>query len=447
MSSLTQYTALFRDQRALLEQGSTPLLNACRDEALAALELHGLPSRRTERYKYCNVEAALAPDYGLNLRRIPGQKSARDLYRCNVPGLGAALYFVVNDVVEPLQVHSGQPSGEAVVTSFCGADTALERLIGQYYHTAAGRAYDALTMLNTLFAQDGLLIYVPDGVRMEHPVQIVNVADSRYPLMSNRRVLVIAGRDSAATILFCDHAMGAQPSLTTQVVEVFAAENAALDLYSIEETGRKNTRFCNLYAEQQAHSRVAFTGVTLSCGLTRHLMDVRLQGIGAETVVNGAVITDGQQQADYNVLVEHAAPECSSDLLFKYVLDGESTGGYAGKVLVNNGSQQTMSTQTNANICVSPSAHAYTQPMLEIYADDVKCSHGSTVGKLDETALFYMQQRGIPEDEARLLLQHAFINDVLQRVAVEPLRDRLSHLVDLRFRGQLSKCRDCSMCR
>ncbi len=184
----------------------------------------------------------------------------------------------------------------------------------------------------------------------------------------------------------------------------------------------------------------------LTGGVTRNQLDFLLAGAGASATANGAVIADGRQRVDNNILVEHAAPQCTSDLLYKYVLDGSSIGAYAGKVLVREGAQQTASEQTNANICASSEARAYSQPMLEIYADDVKCNHGSTVGKLDEAALFYMRQRGIMEAEARLLLQHAFINDVLQRVTLEGLRDRLSHLVDLRFRGQLSRCRDCSMC-
>lgn len=162
---------------------------------------------------------------------------------------------------------------------------------------------------------------------------------------------------------------------------------------------------------------------------------------------NGAVITDETQHVDNNVLADHVAPNCTSDMLYKYVLDGRSTGAFAGKVLVRTDAQKTVSQQTNANLCASPQARVYSQPMLEIYADDVKCNHGSTIGKLDENALFYMRQRGVPEAEARLLLQHAFINDVLQRVTLEHLRDRLSHLVELRFRGELSKCRDCKMCR
>lgn len=134
-------------------------------------------------------------------------------------------------------------------------------------------------------------------------------------------------------------------------------------------------------------------------------------------------------------------------MLYKYVLDDESVGAFAGKVYVATGAQQTVSQQTNANLCASPTAHAYSQPMLEIYADDVKCNHGSTIGKLDEGALFYMRQRGIPEQEARLLLQHAFVNEVLRHVQIPLLHERLSQLVNLRFRGELNKCRGCRMCK
>ena len=205
-------------------------------------------------------------------------------------------------------------------------------------------------------------------------------------------------------------------------------------------------RFSNLYAELQKKSRVSCNGVMLTCGASRNTMDFRLMGEGASVVANGAVVADAKQRVDNNILVDHQAAGCTSDLLYKYVLDGESVGAYEGKVLVRPGAQQTASEQVNANICATPQAHAYTQPMLEIYADDVKCNHGSSIGKLDETALFYMRQRGIPEAEARILLQHAFINDVLRRVEIDHLRERLSHLVELRFRGELQKCRDCSLC-
>ncbi|MDO4930728.1 MAG: Fe-S cluster assembly protein SufD [Bacteroidales bacterium] len=446
MQSERQYLDLFRTERALFDAGSCAPLNACRKAAAEALERHGLPTTKVERYKYCDVPSAFAPDYGLNLRRVLAEENPYDTYRCGVPNLSTSLYFVINDVVPPTTACTAPLPDGVVVTSLCDAAQKMPDFIAKFYHLAAGKNYDGVTALNTMLVQDGILVYIPDGVRLKHTIQLVNISAAGGNLMSNRRILVVAGRGAEATILFCDHAFGEQHFLTTQVVEVFADEMAKIDLYSIEETSAVNTRFNNVYAEQQAGSRVSYNGIMLTCGQTRNQLDFRLLGPGAATAANGAVIADGNQRVDNNILVDHAAAGCTSDLLYKYVLDGQSVGAFAGKVLVQRDAQQTESQQTNANICASPTARAFSQPMLEIYADDVKCNHGSSIGKLDETALFYMRQRGIPEAEARLLLQHAFINDVLQRVTLEHLRDRLSHLVDLRFRGQLSKCRDCAMC-
>ena len=164
-------------------------------------------------------------------------------------------------------------------------------------------------------------------------------------------------------------------------------------------------------------------------------------------VARGVVVADGQQRVDNSLVVDHVAPSCTSDMLYKYVLDGHSVGAFAGLVLVEKGAQKSLSQQTNANICAAPTARAFSQPMLEIYADDVKCNHGSTIGKLDESALFYMRQRGIAEREARLILQQAFVGDVLRHIELERLRERLAHLVEMRFRGELSACAGCKMCR
>ena len=153
------------------------------------------------------------------------------------------------------------------------------------------------------------------------------------------------------------------------------------------------------------------------------------------------------QRVDNNTLIRHLVPHCTSDELYKYVLDDNATGAFAGLVYVKEGAQQTNSAMTNANLCMSPSSHIYTQPMLEIYADDVKCSHGSTVGQLNEQQLFYMRQRGISEQEARMLLKSAFITHVIETIPLEALRDRLHYIVDKRLRGELSKCEGCKMCK
>lgn len=447
MGSLEQYLNLATEARTLLDRGSCAIMNGRREEVFRLLREKGLPRRNNERYKYCHVEDAFAPDYGINLqRRLPAEDPYR-AYRCGVPHIGSVLGFMVNDcpVLSDPQLQS-LPEG-VTLCSIREAAMRFPEMLEAYYHRAASRQYDGVTALNTLLAQDGIFVHIPEGTVLSQPLQIVNVIASTGPVMSNRRLLVVAGRHSSASLLVCDHTSGDTPSLATQVNEIYVDEGARIELYRVEETHTRHTLFTQTYVEQQADSRFHHHSVTLTCGRSRSTTDIRLSGEGAQVAAEGAVVTDGKQQADYNLLVEHAAARCQSDLLYKYVLGGESVGAYAGKVLVQPGAQQSLSEQNNANLCTSLGAHAYSQPMLEIYNDDVKCNHGSGTGKLDETALFYMRQRGIPEAEARLLLQHAFINDVLARVTIEGLRERLSHLVEMRFRGGLSKCSDCNLCK
>jgi Fe-S cluster assembly protein SufD len=172
-----------------------------------------------------------------------------------------------------------------------------------------------------------------------------------------------------------------------------------------------------------------------------------LEGRGAEANVNGLVIGDKEQHIDNRTLVDHKTSDCNSTELYKYILDERSTGVFAGKMLIRPDAQRTNSQQTNRNLCLTNDAHMYAQPQLEIYADDVKCSHGSTVGQLDENALFYMQQRGIPADEARHLLMYAFAGEVIENIRIEALRDRLHMLVEKRLRGELNHCKRCAMCK
>lgn len=226
------------------------------------------------------------------------------------------------------------------------------------------------------------------------------------------------------------------------VLEEGAAFNATL-LFNMP-SGTHNR--LKLEVEQHKGSRFNLVDVTLKTGEAHCHLHVRLVGEGASCTLAGAVISDGDQKVEKHILVEHVAEGCTSDMLYKQVLSGRSTGLVHGKVLVQPGAQKSASEQTLANLCVSEEARALSQPMLEIYADDVKCNHGSTIGKLDEAALFYMRQRGIPEVEARLLLQHAFVNDVLERIPVQDLRERLSHLVEHRFRAELKACNACSLC-
>lgn len=243
------------------------------------------------------------------------------------------------------------------------------------------------------------------------------------------------------------HAMDDVNFLSTQVVEVFAGENAVFDLYELEETHNSTVRFNNLYVNQEAGSNVLLNGMTLHNGTTRNTTEVTLAGRGAEISLCGMAIVDQNEQVDNHTFIDHKVPDCTSNELFKYVLDDQAVGAFAGKVLVREGAQHTSSQQTNRNLCATREARMYTQPQLEIYADDVKCSHGATVGQLDENALFYMQQRGVSLKEARLLLMFAFVNEVIDHIRMDALKDRLHLLVEKRFRGELNKCQGCAICK
>ena len=364
-----------------------------------------------------------------------------------MPNLSTSLYFIVNDQFRAaLQPKENLPEG-VVVDSLAAYAQANPQFVADHYAQLAHADEDGITALNTMLAQDGLLVYVKQGVKVDRTIQVINILRSDVPLMVNRRVLIVMEEGAEAKLLFCDHAADDREFLATQVIEAYVGRNASLDLYCMEETHYKNTRVSNVYIEQQADSRVNHNVITLHNGTTRNRLDVLLKGEGAECWCNGCVIADKAQHIDNNTLIDHQVPHCTSHELYKYVLDDKSTGAFAGRVLVRHGAQKTVSEERNQNLCATKEARMYTQPMLEIYADDVKCSHGSTVGQLNDAALFYMRQRGISKKEAKLLLEFAFINEVIDQIKLEPLRDRLHYLVEKRFRGELTKCEGCKMCK
>ena len=447
MSAEKQYIELYEQSRQLISKHSSEVMNKVRDAAFERFKANGFPSRKVERYKYTDMAKLFEPDYGLNLNRLHIPVNPYDAFRCDVPNLSTCLFFVVNDAF--LNVSPKLPDGVIVgsLKELSSLHTPHSTLIEKYYAKLAGKEGDAITDLNTMLAQDGLFVYVPKGVKVDRAIQVINILRSDVDLMVNRRVLIVLEEGAEAKLLFCDHAADDRHFLATQVIEAFVGDHAKLDLYCLEETHHKNVRVSNVYIRQEANSSVNHHVMTLHNGITRNKLDLELAGEGAECRCNGCVIADKHQHVDNNTLITHLVPHCTSRELYKYVLDDEANGAFAGRVLVKPGAQKTESQMTNQNLCATKQARMYTQPMLEIYADDVKCAHGSTVGQLNDAALFYMQQRGISRKEARLLLQNAFINEVIDQLQLEPLRDRLRYLVEKRFRGELNKCEGCKLCK
>jgi len=446
MNSEIQYIDLYQQAREMIFSHASEAMNAVRDEAFERFVSAGFPSRKVERYKYTDIQKLFEPDYGVNLNRLEIPVDPYKAFRCDVPNLSTSLYFVVNDMF----YHDDKPKGHLPEGVIIGS--LKDFATTEYYNRLAGQANDAITDLNTMLAQDGLYVYVPKGVKVDRAIQVINIlkapkAGGEVSLMVNRRVLIILEANAEIKMLFCDHAADDRNFLATQVIEAYVGENASLDLYCLEETHHKNVRVSNVYIDQQANSRVNHNVITLHNGVTRNKLDLTLSGEGADCQCYGCVIADKQQHVDNNTLIVHKASHCTSHELYKYVLDDKATGAFAGRVLVEHGAQKTTSQMTNQNLTATKEARMYTQPMLEIYADDVKCAHGSTVGQLNDAALFYMRQRGISLDEAKLLLQNAFINEVIDKMQLEPLRDRLHYLVEKRFRGELNKCEGCKLCK
>ena len=459
MKSEQQYIDLYNDCRDMICDHSAEPMNAVRDKAFAAFCRKGFPSRKVERYRYTDVASLFAPDYGLNLKRLNIPVDPYKAFQCDVPNLSTLLYFMVNDAFykgedkEDRAERATLPDGivigslKELASSPSSPIPHPSSLISGHYGRLADVDDDGVTALNTMLTQDGLLVYVPRNVKMDKAVQVINILRSDVDLMVNRRVLIVMEEGSEAKLLFCDHADDDCRFLTTQVIEVYVGRNAHLELYCLEETHAKNVRVSNVYIRQEAGSHVSHNIVTLHNGITRNRLDVQFAGEGAECRLGGCAIADKEQHVDNNTLITHHAPHCTSQEIYKYVLDEKAVGAFAGRVLVEHGAQQTVSEMRNQNICAAREARMLTQPMLEIYADDVKCSHGSTVGQLNEAALFYMRQRGISEREARLLLEQAFVGEVIDQIALTPLRDRLRYLVEKRFRGELNKCEGCKLCK
>ncbi len=442
-----QYIELYEQAREMICQHAAEPMNAVRDRAFEDFRRQGFPTKKTENYRYTDIPALFEPDYGLNLNRLDIPVNPYNAFKCDVPNLSTSLYFIVNDAFYTRALPNKSLPEGIIVDSLSAVSKNNPRFIEKYYARLARTEDDALTAFNTMLAQDGLVVYVPKNVRCERAIQVINILRSDVDLMANRRVLIVVEEGAEVKLLFCDHAADDRRFLTTQVIEAFVGDNASLELYCMEETHYKNVRISNLYIEQQANSRVHHNIITLHNGVTRNRTELAFKGEGGECQLNGCVIADREQHVDNNTLIDHQVGHCTSHEQYKYVLDEKAVGAFAGRVLVRKGAQKTISHENNQNLCTTKEARMYSQPMLEIYADDVKCDHGSTVGQLNDAALFYMKQRGISDREAKLLLEVAFINEVIDSMTLIPLRDRIHHLVEKRFRGELGKCEGCSLCK
>ncbi|MDR2233067.1 MAG: Fe-S cluster assembly protein SufD [Tannerella sp.] len=445
MENERQYLDLFTGYNDVLSENAPVAMNRQRDRAFEQFSQTGFPADNDENYRYTNVREIFGADYGLNLKRLAIPVNPDEVFQCDVPNLDTTLHFVVNDAFYASKMgHVGLPAGV-----FAGSlKLFMEQypdIAMKYYGQAVSLENDSISAFNTMFVQDGFVLYVQRGYKIEHPIQLVQVFRSDVDLLANRRMLVIMEPDSSAKLLVCEHSMDDVKFLGTQVIEVFAEENATFDFYDLEESSLTTNRFSSVFVEQAASSNVLINGITLNNGMTRNNYHIRLKGEHASTTLCGMSILDGNQQVDTYSHITHSVPYCTSTELFKNVLGDESKAILNGRILVEEGADKTIAYQTNRNLCTTRKARMYSMPQLEIYANDVKCSHGMTMGQLDEQALFYMRTRGLSYDDARMMLSIAFTAEVIDYVRLDILKNRLNGLVEKRFRGELARCATCKV--
>ncbi|MCM1336067.1 MAG: Fe-S cluster assembly protein SufD [Candidatus Amulumruptor caecigallinarius] len=444
MSSLKQYIDLYRDNAALIDRGSAPLLNALRPAALRTLQGSRLPDTCDERSRHTSVERMFAPDYGVNIGRVNIPVDIAAAFACNLPHLSPWLGVVVNDFFAPSSTLEGRLPEGVIFASLRKVAAEHPELLEPHLARIAP-ADDAGVALNTLLMQDGVVLYVPRGVRLAKPLQLVNIFSSPTPLMAARRLLVILEEDAAAQLVVCDHTQDTtQNYLSSQVTEVSLGKGASLDLYTLEEASSSTGRYAQVFVRQTEGSDLSMGYMALAGGVTRNEYTVDLLGEHARASIVGGVLGIGGRHVDCSTAVNHRVPRCESEQTFRYVVSDTSVGVFDGSILVTPDAPFTSAYQSTRNVLASTEARMYSKPRLEIYNDEVKCSHGTTVGQLDETALFYMRSRGIPEHEARVMLMQAFMADAIDSIRIDSLRDRLRHLVELRFSGRDASCRACA---
>ncbi|MDQ2731094.1 MAG: Fe-S cluster assembly protein SufD [Armatimonadota bacterium] len=427
------YRSQFQQLETNLNGQRGSLFHQVRQDAMARFSELGFPTTRDEDWKYTNVAPIARTPFGMPTAGVTDGLPAGSLDRLKATFFGSLkgpLLVFVNGLFRP--EHSelqGLPPGLTVQSLAAALQQEPER-VEPFLARFAQYRDQAFVALNTAFLQDGAFIHVARGSVIEEPVRVLFLSSGAAgPTISHPRVLAVIEENAQATILESYAGEGDGAYFSNAVSELILGENSVLDHYKLQQDADGAYHVGTLQVYQAKSSTFASHSVSLGGLLTRNDARARLDGEGCETTLNGLFMVTGQQHVDNHTSMDHARARCNSREVYHGVLGGESTGVFNGKIFVRQDAQKTDARQTNRNLLLSRDAVIDTKPQLEIFADDVKCTHGATIGQLDEEAIFYLRARGIPHGEARNMLTLAFASEVVNNIRVEPLRLRLETLV------------------
>jgi len=438
-----KYINIFQEVSNDFKKMDSDIVHQTRLDAFEKFKKNGIPDHKHEDYKYAGIAEICSKDYEFSIESRGALVDLNSYFRCEVEDmdthvilLSNGAYYEQNEKIEGLD-------DKIIICGLQEAKTKHSELFNKYYNKHAGESNDGLVNLNSMFAVDGLFIYIPKNTRMEKTIQLVNLTHGFGNKNIFKRNLVVLEENAELNMVICDHTLNNSNNFVIDVTESFVGKNANLRYHALQNEPNKSGVINSHFQRLEEHANASTLALSLHGGIIRNNFFVQLAGRFSEVNLLGLNLTDKEQRVDNFSIIDHMVPDCNSNELFKGILDDKGRGAFAGRIIVRPDAQRTLAYQSNKNLCLTPEAKMRTKPQLEIYADDVKCSHGATVGQLDESALFYLMQRGINKKEARLMLMFAFANDVLLKINIEPLRKRISGLINSRLRGEFSNCSHC----
>ena len=399
-----------------------------RSEAIKNFENKGFPSKKEEAWKYTSLNSIQKVDFSI----FPKQETAleyKDIKKYFVHEIDTYKIVFIDGVYSSYLSETTHDGVDVCLMSAALTKPQYRQVIDVYFNKVASKD-ESLTSLNTAFSKEGAYIYIPKNKMPKKPVQILHLATgNEAALLLQPRNLIIAEENAELQVIERHQSLTGNEVLTNSVTEIFAAKDAIVDYYKVQNDVSTASLIDNTYISQKGNSVVRVHTFSFGGKLTRNNLNFYQNGERIDSTLKGVTILGEKQHVDHHTLVHHAQPNCESHQDYKGIFGEQSTGVFNGKIIVDKIAQKTNAFQQNNNVLISDRATVNTKPQLEIFADDVRCSHGCTVGLLDQEALFYLQSRGIPKKEAQALLMYAFANNVLESVRIPELKTRINALI------------------
>ena len=406
-------------------------IHEIRSNAFHKFEKLGFPSKKMEAWKYTSLNTILKEDYSI-FPATDKTVSLAEVKKYFIHDIDTYKIVFIDGKYNSFLSETTHDSIDVCLMSSALSKSKYRAVIENYFNKAAKE--DNLTALNTAFTKEGAYIHIPRNVEVEKPIQIINfTTGAEDATMTQPRNLIVVGQNAHVQIIERHQSLTDQAALTNSVTEIFADRHATVDYYKIQNDQTTASLVDNTYIEQQSESEVSVHTFSFGGNITRNNLNFFQKGEHINSILKGITIIEGKQHVDHHTLVHHIEPNCESHQDYKGIFNERSVGVFNGKVIVEKEAQKTNAYQQNNNVLVSDRSTINAKPQLEIFADDVRCSHGCTIGQLDEQALFYMQQRGIPKKEARGLLMYAFANTVLESVKIPQVKDRITKLIAMKL--------------